>query len=129
MRSASSRWTFRLRCGGRGRKWFRGYSRMRSRGRFSRWCKVYQACIQYDARRREHGLSLVATLVRKATEAGFGAIALWCADDLESNDFWRSAGFRWAGMREGGKRRGRKHNRWVMPLQPLLFDAHSKESA
>jgi N-acetylglutamate synthase-like GNAT family acetyltransferase len=98
-------------------------------GNGARWCKIYQACIQYDARRREHGLELVRRLVRKALTGGFEAISLWCAEDLESNEFWRSAGFVWAGRREGGRRRGRKHNHWILWLQPTLFreevsDAH-----
>ncbi len=90
-------------------------------GNGDRWCKIYQACIQYDARRREHGFELVRRLVRKADSQGFEAISLWCADDLDSNDFWRAAGFTFAGQREGGRRRGRKHNRWILWLQPRLF--------
>jgi ribosomal protein S18 acetylase RimI-like enzyme len=89
-------------------------------GNGDHWCKIYQACIQYDARRREHGFELVRRLARKATEEGFEAISLWCAEDLEANEFWRLAGFVWAGQREGGKRRGRKHNRWILWLQPIL---------
>lgn len=79
--------------------------------------RVYQACIQYDSRRREHGLELVRRLVDAATRKGCQSISLWCANDLESNEFWRAAGFTFAGQREGGKTRGRLHNRWVMPLQ------------
>jgi ribosomal protein S18 acetylase RimI-like enzyme len=81
---------------------------------------VYQACIQYDSRRREHGLELVRRLVAAATRRGCRDISLWCADDLESNDFWRAAGFIFAGQRQGGRTRGRLHNRWMMPLAPSL---------
>jgi ribosomal protein S18 acetylase RimI-like enzyme len=78
------------------------------------YLKVYQVAIEYDARRREHGLALVARLIERAKERGCHAISLWCADDLEANAFWESAGFHFAGQREGGRRRGRKHNRWTM---------------
>jgi len=78
--------------------------------------KIYQACIQYDARRREHGLLLVQKLIDKATAMGAEYISLWCADDLEANDFWASAGFNFGGTREGGKSRKRKHNKWLMHL-------------
>ncbi len=78
--------------------------------------RVYQACIQYDARRREHGMSLVGRLIRIAAEKDCEMISLWCADDLEANDFWKTAGFVFGGQREGGKKRGRKHNLWTMRL-------------
>lgn len=83
--------------------------------------RVYQSVVQYDARRRDHGLALVARLIAIGRERGAAAISLWCADDLEANAFWREAGFSFAGQRDGGKRRGRKHNRWVLTLTPGLF--------
>lgn len=81
-------------------------------------CRIYQACIQYDARRRDHGLALVRRLVLKADRMGCRAVSLWCADDLEANAFWKAAGFTFCGQREGGRRRGRKHNHWVLWLKP-----------
>lgn len=87
--------------------------------------KVYQACIQYDAQRRKHGYALVRRLILRASEQGYEAISCWCAEGLESNEFWRSCGFQWSGQRDKGGRRKRKHNRWVMylpnPLQPNLI--------
>jgi ribosomal protein S18 acetylase RimI-like enzyme len=83
--------------------------------------KIYQACVQYDARRREHGLEMVRRLVEKAIAQQATYISLWCADDLDSNSFWRDAGFHFAGQRPGGARRHRIHNRWVMPLAFPLF--------
>lgn len=76
--------------------------------------KVYQVAIEYDVRRREHGLAIVQRLVQKATQSGCHAISLWCADDLEANAFWRAAGFVYAGQRQGGLHRGRMHNRWML---------------
>lgn len=93
------------------------------------YMRVYQAVIQYDARRREHGLALVARLVAIGRERGAAAISLWCADGLEANDFWKSVGFRFAGKRDGSKTfrgrvgvRGRRHNRWLLTLAPGLFE-------
>ena len=78
--------------------------------------RIYQACIQYDARRREHGIALVERVIREADVRGCDSISLWCADDLDANNFWKAAGFAFGGQREGGMKRGRKHNLWVMRL-------------
>lgn len=89
--------------------------------------RVYQVCIQYDARRREHGFRLVRRLIEKADLGGYEAISCYVADDIEANDFWRAAGFRCLGQRQGGSNRGRRHNHWVMwmprPMQGLLLAA------
>ena len=77
--------------------------------------KVFQACIQYDARRRHAGLELVSRL-RGIAEGNRQDIALWCADDLDANDFWRAAGFALVGRKSGGVRRGRMLNGWVLPV-------------
>lgn len=85
---------------------------------------IYQACIQYDARRREHGASLVARLEANATERGYAAVSLWCAEELEANAFWKGCGFSHIDTKPGGVRRGRLLNRWEKhlsrPLQPML---------
>lgn len=82
--------------------------------------KVYQACIQYDARRLQHGMWIVKRLICEAQKRHCSAISLFCADDLDANRFWQSVGFMFAGQREGGKRRGRKHNQWVLPIETML---------
>jgi ribosomal protein S18 acetylase RimI-like enzyme len=81
--------------------------------------RIYQACIQYDARRREHGMALVSTLADKARAMGCTDIRLWCADDLDANEFWRAAGFEYCAARRGGRRRGRQHNLWALRLVDL----------
>lgn len=91
--------------------------------------RIYQACIQYDARRREHGMALVAALAAKARERGCHDIRLWCADDLDSNEFWRAAGFEYCAQRRGGRRRGRKHNLWALRLQELPLLSAIKRAA
>jgi ribosomal protein S18 acetylase RimI-like enzyme len=74
--------------------------------------RVYQACIQYDARRREHGYTLVKRLLAIAEKRGVDSIMLRCANDLDSNEFWKAAGFTFAGQVPGGERRGRMLNIW-----------------
>jgi GNAT superfamily N-acetyltransferase len=97
--------------------------------------RIYQACIQYDAQRRQHGYALVRRLIEKADAGGYECISLWCADDLDANDFWKSCGFQWSGIRDGGVRRGRKHNRWMFwmpePIQlriPLCLSTSESEA-
>lgn len=93
--------------------------------------RVYQACVQYDARRREHGLSMVEELVVRAERAGCSDVRLWCADDLEANAFWREALFAPYAQRAGGLRRGRTHTLWARRLNtPNLFcDGDAKQSS
>jgi ribosomal protein S18 acetylase RimI-like enzyme len=78
--------------------------------------RVYQVCIQYDARRREHGFGLVRRLIAKADQEGYEAISCYVADDIEANDFWRACGFQCVGQRDNSNRRGRLHNHWVFKL-------------
>jgi hypothetical protein len=55
--------------------------------------RIFQAAIQFDARRRHHGLALVASLVHRAQASGARAVSLRCLDFLDANDFWTAAGF------------------------------------
>lgn len=82
--------------------------------------KVYQCCIQVDARRRESGAALVRRLIEVAEKRGCCTINLYCADDLESNGFWEAMGFHFAGTRDNGNRRGRLHNRWVLWVEAAI---------
>lgn len=88
--------------------------------------RVYQICIQYDARRRENGYRLLRRLIEKASAEGYEAISCYVADDIEANDFWRAVGFSVIGQRDGGMTRGRRHNHWVLwlprPIQLRLID-------
>ena len=90
--------------------------------------RIYQACIQYDARRREHGAALVDRVIAEAQRRGCYLISLWCADDLPANEFWQAVGFHKVGERRGGDKRGRMHNHWVrsVPTDQLpLFEGLS----
>jgi N-acetylglutamate synthase-like GNAT family acetyltransferase len=55
--------------------------------------RIFQAAVQYDARRRHLGLALVRHLLRRAAAAGARGVSLRCLSSLEANDFWRVAGF------------------------------------
>ena len=65
--------------------------------------RIFQAAVQYDARRRHHGLALVADLVERAREAGARGISLRCLDFLDANDFWTAAGFKRIGTEPGAR--------------------------
>lgn len=83
--------------------------------------RIYQACVQYDARHREHGVSLVKKLIAKAAEKNCEGISLKCASDLEANEFWKSLGFIQTATLRGGNRRLRNLNAWYLPLWPTLL--------
>jgi GNAT superfamily N-acetyltransferase len=88
-------------------------------------CRVYQACIQYDARRRHLGLGLVERLADVAAGRGARELALWCATDIEANSFWRDAGFIPIRTRRGGLRRARSHQLWARSISASsLFGDH-----
>ena len=55
--------------------------------------RIFQAAVQYDARRRHLGLALVRHLLHRAAAAGARGVSLRCLSSLEANDFWRVAGF------------------------------------
>jgi len=80
--------------------------------------RIPQACIQYDARRKQYGVALVAAMLSKHDPAH---VSLRCAADLEANVFWRDMGFTCVHTTPGGKRRGRTINVWEMWLQPRLL--------
>jgi hypothetical protein len=81
--------------------------------------RIPQACIQYDARRRDFGIKLVNDLLGAYPDAE--QISLRCAADLEANLFWRDLGFTCTGTVPGGRRRGRTINYWTRWLEPRLF--------
>jgi len=84
--------------------------------------KCHQVCIQYDARRKLYGASLVVALENYANESLSNSITLRCGFDLEANKFWREMGFNCIAIKQGGIRRMRKINVWRKYLQPQLFE-------
>lgn len=82
---------------------------------------IYQACIDYDARRRHLGFEMVREVVSRATAAHATGIRLRCASTSDSNEFWAAIGFYCTNVRPGGKSRGRDINEWRSDIQPGLF--------
>lgn len=85
--------------------------------------RVIQTCIQYDARRTEHGRSLVERAIELAVRSNLAAVTCWCASDLDANQFWAAMGFRRDGTRMAGRRRrrGATHIHWRYEILPSLF--------
>ena len=82
---------------------------------------VYQACVDYDSRRRHLGFRMVAELTAIAKAAGCTGVRLKCASSAESNEFWRAAGFTCTRVTPGGVKRGRDINWYRSEIQPGLF--------
>ena len=81
---------------------------------------IYQACVDYQARRRTLGLGMVEELEQLAELAGATGIRLTCGAELEANAFWSAAGFYCTAVDQGGRRRARDLNRYRIDLQPTL---------
>lgn len=90
---------------------------------------IHQVCVQYDARRRLYGASLVVAVEEWALQGGCNAIRLRCGFDLDANEFWASLGYTCVGTQEGGVRRSRQINVWGKELQPSLFGLLQTEPA
>lgn len=82
---------------------------------------IYQACIDYDARRRRLGFAMVRELIAKAAAVGALGVRLRCASSSESNEFWRAIGFYCTTVVPGGRSRLRDLNLWRTDLTPGLF--------
>ena len=63
--------------------------------------KVNQICIQEDARKLERGRLLLDALEGHATQLGRYKYGCGCADDLESNFFWKAMGWEFVKQRRG----------------------------
>ena len=82
---------------------------------------IYQACVDYDSRRRHLGYQMVASLVSIGKAGGATGIRLKCASSADSNEFWQAAGFHCTRVTQGGIKRGRDLNHYRTDLQPGLF--------
>ena len=89
---------------------------------------IYQACIDYDARRRYLGFSMVRKLLAKAEAAHSTGIRLRCASSSDSNEFWRAIGFYCTAVVPGGESRLRDLNLWRTDIQPGFFRLQTKPS-
>jgi GNAT superfamily N-acetyltransferase len=84
--------------------------------------KCHQVCIEYDARRKLYGASLVVAMEEYAQERGAYTLTLRCGFDLDANIFWKELGYKCIGVEEGGIRRMRKINIWRKQIRPDLFE-------
>ena len=76
---------------------------------YGKWAKVNQIAIQEDARLIERGKALLNAGIQHGMDIGRTDFVCGCADDLPSNMFWQSMG--WKHL---GKRKGISHkNTWV----------------
>jgi hypothetical protein len=82
---------------------------------------IYQACIDYDARRQHLGFAMVREVLSRADVALASGVRLRCASTSDSNAFWAALGFYCVAVTEGGKSRKRDINEWRTDLQPGLF--------
>jgi ribosomal protein S18 acetylase RimI-like enzyme len=82
---------------------------------------IYQAAVDYDARRRHLGHGMVRELVSMAMSAGATGIRLKCASSAESNEFWQAIGFYCTRVTDGGVKRRRKINHYRTDIQTPLF--------
>jgi hypothetical protein len=87
--------------------------------------KIYQCAIQIDARRRANAAQMVARMKEHAQQKGANTLTLRCADDLDSNLFWKAQGFVLVNCIDTLNARKRKINRYVLDLsnpRERLFD-------
>jgi len=91
--------------------------------------KCHQVCIQYDARRRLYGASLVTVMEQYAMEKHAYTITLRCGFDLDANTFWKDMGYQCVANFKGGVRRMRTINVWRKQLMPELFETIAIEPA
>ena len=68
---------------------------------FGNIVKVNQICIQEDARKIERGKMLLSVLTDYAENLGKYNFGCGCADDLESNFFWKAMGWQFVNQRKG----------------------------
>ena len=76
---------------------------------------IYQACIDYDVRRKHHGEDLVNRIEDYAKQKHSG-VYLRCREELEANRFWEALGYKINQVVDGGKRE-KKINIWVKEFQ------------
>ena len=91
--------------------------------------KCHQVCIEYDARRRLYGASIVAVMEQYADEGHASSVTLRCGFDLDANDFWKSMGYDCIAHNIGGVRRMRTINVWRKQIRPELFQTIAIEPA
>ena len=88
---------------------------------------IYQASVDYDARKRHLGWGMVSELIALCTVANATGIRLRCASSSDSNEFWQHIGFYCTKVGQGGGKRNRDINFWRTDIQTPLFVLPSVE--
>tara|TARA_Y100000589_G_scaffold154503_1_gene147090 strand:- start:500 stop:931 length:432 start_codon:yes stop_codon:yes gene_type:complete len=73
---------------------------------------IYQACIDYDVRRKHHGENIVKEVEKYAADNHSG-IYLRCRENLEANQFWEALDYKIEKVVPGGSKRSKNINIWV----------------
>ena len=81
---------------------------------------ITHAAVCMDAQRRHHGLALLKTIEAEAVADGLLAIQACCAVGLESNDFWKAAGFLPIAHLTPDTKSGREIICWRKPLSTVM---------
>lgn len=89
-------------------------------GGFAPQLRIFQACVQYDARGLAHGKNLLSDLIFRSVTHGVQLITLHCRDGLDSNGFWSACGFRSGGLKLGGSARKKIVHQWELPIVSAL---------
>jgi len=89
-------------------------------GGLSRHVRIFQACVQLDARGLAHGIGLLSELITRAAHAGTQQISLHCRDGLASNGFWTACGFSSSGLLLGGSARRKIVHTWNLQISAAL---------
>lgn len=87
---------------------------------------ITQACVQMDAQRRHHGLAVVSHFIAAAKADGAIGVQACCRLDLDSNEFWKAAGFKAVCFLTPKNARRQPLICWRLPLikkLPLWFAA------
>lgn len=77
---------------------------------------IVQAAVRFDCQRESVGLSLVEAAERICRQKNGLMLQAACREDLESNLFWRAAGFSLVAFRKGGKARAKRILLWRKSL-------------
>lgn len=95
---------------------------------YGRWAKVNQIAIQQDARLIERGKKLLEAGINHGIKIQRQDFMCGCADDLPSNIFWSSVGWKKLGQRNGISHKNtwketskRKVNIYHFQLNSLFF--------
>lgn len=82
---------------------------------------IYQACVDYDSRRRHLAMGMVTELFRLCRASSSTGIRLKCASSSDANEFWIAAGFYCTAILPGGRKRRRDLNCFRADIEPQLW--------